>query len=70
MGTRAEYRGEEGSKEIPAFVHHVSDFLNAAKQGGLTLGEMKEWWHSEDTGKPPRLVSFMFGKQRGERAVE
>jgi malonyl-CoA O-methyltransferase len=63
LGKQAEFQRADGVTPIKAFIHHVSDFLNAAKQKGLTSGEMKEWWHSEDTGKPPRLVSFMFIKR-------
>jgi ubiquinone/menaquinone biosynthesis C-methylase UbiE len=63
LGTRAEYKGTNGATQIQAFVHHISDFLQAADQNGLALDTMREWWHPEDTGKPPRLVSFMFKKR-------
>jgi malonyl-CoA O-methyltransferase len=48
--------------EIPAFVHHISDFVNAAANHGLRLVKLKEYWHAQDQGKPPRLVSFLFEK--------
>lgn len=61
-GKKARFsRGEEVT-EIPAFVHHISDFTNAASNHGLTLVNIDEWWHEADQNKPPRIVSFLFEK--------
>ena len=60
QGTQANFQTLHGTTEIQAFVHHISDFLNAAKSNGFSLKEFKEWWHEVDQNKPPRLVSFMF----------
>jgi len=62
QGTVATFTREDALIKLPAFIHHISDFLNAATASGLTLVQLKEWWHSEDEGKPPRLVTFMFAK--------
>ncbi|MDE0552935.1 MAG: class I SAM-dependent methyltransferase [Candidatus Poribacteria bacterium] len=62
QGTQANFQTSHGTTEIQAFVHHISDFLNAAKSSGFRLKEFKEWWHETDQNKPPRLVSFMFKK--------
>jgi ubiquinone/menaquinone biosynthesis C-methylase UbiE len=62
QGTVATFTCEDAVVKIPAFVHHISDFLDAAVANGLSLLELNEWWHSEDEGKPPRLVTFMFAK--------
>jgi malonyl-CoA O-methyltransferase len=62
QGTKANFRTEEQAVEIEAFVHHLSDFTEAASENGFALQTMKEWWHEEDQGKPPRLVSFLFRK--------
>jgi len=55
------YMGEE-KIEVEAFVHHISDFFNAATATGLTLMKLNEYWHDDDGNKPPRLVSFLFEK--------
>ena len=60
QGTQANFQRNQETTQIPAFVHHISDFLSAAEANQLPLTGMKEWWHSEDQNKPPRLVSFMF----------
>ena len=61
-GTKANFRREDEAIEIPAFVHHLSDFTESARANGLSMKMMKEWWHEEDENKLPRLVSFMFEK--------
>ncbi|HSL44736.1 MAG TPA: class I SAM-dependent methyltransferase [Anaerolineales bacterium] len=62
-GKKARFRRDEGVTEIPAFVHHVSDFVNAAADRGLKLIKLNERWHEADQpGKPPRIISFLFQK--------
>src|SRR4030095_2929723 len=62
QGTKAQFERKQGTEEIEAFVHHISDFLSGAQQGGFLLDRFDEWWHEEDLPKPPRLVSFIFVK--------
>lgn len=64
QGTQARFQHGEETIKIEAFVHHLSDFTEAAAQNGLLLSSVKEWWHEQDQGKPPRLISFMFEKLR------
>lgn len=61
-GKKARFDRGEGVMEIPAFVHHISDFLNAAATNELRFVKLSEWWHEQDEGKPPRIVSFLFEK--------
>jgi ubiquinone/menaquinone biosynthesis C-methylase UbiE len=63
-GTVANFQRGETRVEVTAFVHHISDFLAAAKVNNFRLLELQEWWHEEDFEKPPRLVTFMFEKTR------
>ena len=60
LGTQARFQRADDTKHIAAFRHHVTDFTNAALANGLMVKEMREWWHDEDEGKSPRLVSFLF----------
>ena len=62
QGTQAKFQRDQETTQIPAFVHHTSDFIDAGEVNKLTLAKMKEWWHDEDQNKPPRLISFMFRK--------
>jgi malonyl-CoA O-methyltransferase len=62
QGSVARFQRGEETTYIGAFVHHLSDFTRAAAGHGLALLSFHEWWHEEDQGKPPRLVSFVFGR--------
>jgi malonyl-CoA O-methyltransferase len=70
QGTQANFRRNQETIQIPAFVHHISEFIHAGAANNLALLGMKECWHHEDQNKPPRLVSFMFQKQSGHRLAE
>ena len=41
-------------------INHISEFLDAAANNGLTLESLQEWWHVEDQNEPLRLVSLLF----------
>ena len=60
LGSKATFQRDQARTELPAFVHHISDFLDAAARTGFTLTSFKEWWHDDDQHTPPRLVSFLF----------
>ena len=61
-GKKARFQRDDETVEVDAFMHHISDFTNAATAQGLMLIKLNEYWHEADGGKPPRLVSFLFGK--------
>lgn len=63
QGTKANFQRGQETIQIPAFVHHLSDFTEGATQNGLSLQSFREWWHETDQNKLPRLVSFMFEKR-------
>jgi malonyl-CoA O-methyltransferase len=62
LGSQARFTRDEKTTFISTFVHHTSDFLRVARQHGLILQDLNEWWHADDAGKPPRLISFLFQK--------
>lgn len=61
-GKKARFEKGERVTEIPAFVHHISDFVDTALINGLNLIKLNESWHEQDQSKPPRIVSFVFEK--------
>jgi ubiquinone/menaquinone biosynthesis C-methylase UbiE len=61
-GRKARFTMDEETIEVQAFVHHMSDFLDAASKNGLALLTLNEYWHEDDENKPPRLLSFLFEK--------
>jgi ubiquinone/menaquinone biosynthesis C-methylase UbiE len=62
QGIRANFKRDQGTIEIPAFVHHISEFIHTAHSNKLTIESFNEWWHEDDQDKLPVLVSFLFKK--------
>ena len=62
QGKKARFEGGGGKLEIDAYVHHLSDFFDAAQGCRFALKKFREWWHEEDAGQLPRLASFLFQK--------
>lgn len=59
-GKKARFTRNEETVEVHAFVHHVSDFFQAATGNGFTLIKLNEYWHEADQNKLPRILSLMF----------
>lgn len=61
-GSQARFETASGVKVLECYVHHVSDYLIAAKKADLQLIELKEWFDEEVKTGIPRLISFLFKK--------
>ncbi|MBE0649285.1 MAG: class I SAM-dependent methyltransferase [Bacteroidales bacterium] len=61
-GTKANFERDGIKTEIKAFVHHISDFLDAANKNGFKLLKLNEFWHELDINKSPRILSLLFKK--------
>jgi ubiquinone/menaquinone biosynthesis C-methylase UbiE len=59
-GAKFEQNGKELAVEY--FVHHISDFCEAAKRNGFILNDLQEWFDDGDRTQIPRLTSFLFQK--------
>ena len=62
-GTKARFEHSAETIEVDVFVHHISKFIHAGAEQKFKLVKLNEFWHEEDQGKPPRLVSFLFEKE-------
>ena len=62
-GSRARFETDEGMKVLGCFVHHVTDYTNAAVSNGFAIERMDEWFDADDRGGIPRLISFLFTKR-------
>jgi ubiquinone/menaquinone biosynthesis C-methylase UbiE len=60
QGTVATIAGDGTLTRIDAFIHHISDFLAAARAHGLTLRRLDEWWREPDRARPPLLLTLLF----------
>lgn len=60
QGLQANFSRPEGQVVIPAFLHHISDYLDAGAAHGLALQSLREWWHTPDRNRSPLVISFLF----------
>jgi 2-polyprenyl-3-methyl-5-hydroxy-6-metoxy-1,4-benzoquinol methylase len=61
-GSKPKFETEEGEQIVTAFTHHISDFTNAAKDHGLEIEIIKEYFDNNDRSNPPRILSLKFKK--------
>jgi len=61
-GSKAKYETENGTKELEVYIHHISEYIDDAKNNGLEFVEMKEWFDENVENGLPRLISFVFKK--------
>jgi malonyl-CoA O-methyltransferase len=59
-GTKARFSRADETIQVEAFVHHISDFLEAAADNHLSLVSLNEYWHATDENRPPRILSLYF----------
>lgn len=60
LGSKAKYEKENGVEELEVYVHHLSDYLQAAEKNAFKLIEIKEWFDNQSEKEVPRLISFVF----------
>lgn len=60
QGSKARFETGSGVYELECFVHHVSEFFEAAKQNDFALVELKEWFDDDDETSIPRLLTMIF----------
>ncbi|PKV50914.1 methyltransferase family protein [Aquimarina sp. MAR_2010_214] len=61
-GSKAKYETENGTEELEVYVHHISEYIDDAKNNGFQLIELKEWFDENSENGIPRLISFIFKK--------
>lgn len=61
-GSKAKFKTEKETKELEVYIHHISEYIDEAKNSGLELVEIKEWFDDNAEIGLPRLVSFVFKK--------
>ena len=62
-GSKARFESEAGLQVLECFLHHASDYFDAAITNGFVCKGLNEWFDEHDRTRPPRLLSFLFQKQ-------
>jgi ubiquinone/menaquinone biosynthesis C-methylase UbiE len=60
LGSQARFERDGVTTRIDAHIHHVSEFLDAARDAGLELVELREWWQDDYGPQIPRLLALLF----------
>ena len=61
-GTKARFDTEAGRTELECFTHHISEFVQAAREHQLTLLNLNEYFDDEDQTKLPRILTLLLQK--------
>ena len=61
-GTKARFDTEEGRQELECYTHHISDFVQTAKQYGLKLLDVNEYFDDNDRTGIPRILTVLLQK--------
>jgi len=61
-GSKARFESENGTEVLEVYLHHISEYLNAAKNNDFKLVEIYEQFDNLDKNEIPRLISFVFSK--------
>ena len=65
QASRARFEHEGELIQLEYFIHHISDYFDAARNNQLDCILLKEWFDNNDRTITPRLVSFLFQKKEG-----
>jgi ubiquinone/menaquinone biosynthesis C-methylase UbiE len=58
-GSKARFATEEGVQVLPCFIHHLSDFVQAAKKYGFHIAGIQEYFDDGDRNTIPRILCIL-----------
>jgi ubiquinone/menaquinone biosynthesis C-methylase UbiE len=62
LGSKARFETANGNRSPDCFVHHLTDYIQAAKKQNLTLTNIQEFFDDQDHSGPPRILHLLFKK--------
>ncbi|WP_299825001.1 class I SAM-dependent methyltransferase [uncultured Pontibacter sp.] len=61
-GTKARFETEQGRQEVECYTHHLSEFTQTAKQHGLKLLDINEYFDDNENTGVPRILTILLQK--------
>ena len=61
-GSKARFQTEKGEQVVNCYTHHLTDFTDAARQHGLRLVNVAEYFDDNDRSGTPRILALLFQK--------
>ena len=62
-GSKARFETTEGVQVLECYIHHASDYFDAAIKNNFTCSVFNEWFDDNNKNNSPRLISFLFQKK-------
>ena len=62
QGSRARFEDDGSVLHLEYFVHHISEYMNAAFKNHFNCISLQEWFDTDNRNETPRLVSYLFEK--------
>lgn len=62
IGSKARFETEQGIQIVQCYNHHISDFIHAAKNYGLNIISVDEYFDNDDRASVPRILVLMMQK--------
>lgn len=61
-GSKPKFETEMGEQVVSCFIHHISEFTDAANKAGLKIEEIKEYFDDNDKSNLPRILTMLLRK--------
>jgi ubiquinone/menaquinone biosynthesis C-methylase UbiE len=61
-GTKARFETSSGTHVVECFNHHVSDFIQGAKNQGFILADVNEFFDDDNREAVPRILTLLLQK--------
>jgi ubiquinone/menaquinone biosynthesis C-methylase UbiE len=62
-GSKARFEADGKVHVLDCYLHHITDYTDAAAKAGFALERMDEWFDGNDRDNIPRLISFLFRRE-------
>lgn len=62
-GSKARFDTEAGTHIVSCYNHNVSDFIQAARNHGLTVFNLDEYFDDDDRNSIPRILTILLQKK-------
>jgi ubiquinone/menaquinone biosynthesis C-methylase UbiE len=62
LGTKARFETGEGLQILDCYIHNISDFIDSAKQNGLEIKDLNEFFDDDNRTAVPRVLAILFKK--------
>jgi ubiquinone/menaquinone biosynthesis C-methylase UbiE len=61
-GSKARFETDSGLLTLECFIHHISEYMNAAANNGFSCLSLTEWFDENNKKSIPRIIAFLFQK--------